>query len=98
VCAQLFGLVTEVNRLLDAGDEAAAAPLVAAWHTILDAVGLEVRSDEAAVPDEITELARQRDEARAARDWAAADALRDQITAAGFVVEDSSSGTLVRPG
>ncbi len=98
VCAQLFGLVTEVNRLLDAGDTSAAAPLVAAWHTILDAVGLEVRSDEAAVPDEITELARRRDEARAARDWAAADALRDEITAAGYVVEDASGGTLVRPG
>ncbi len=43
VCAQVFGLVTEVNTLLDAGDAAAAAPLSAAWRVILEALGLEVR-------------------------------------------------------
>jgi cysteinyl-tRNA synthetase len=60
-------------------------------------VGLELHAEEGEVPDEIRELARQRDEARAAKDWARADALRDQIVAAGYVVEDTPAGTEVRP-
>jgi cysteinyl-tRNA synthetase len=97
VCAQVFGLVTEINSLLDAGDTAAAAPLSAAWRVILAALGLDLRSDAGEVPDEIAELAHQRDTARAAKDWAAADALRDRIVAAGFVAEDGPDGTVVRP-
>jgi cysteinyl-tRNA synthetase len=97
VCAQLFGLLTRINSSLDQGDEAGAAPLMAAWRTILSALGLEVRAEAGEVPDEIADLARQRDEARAAKDWAAADALRDRIVAAGFVAEDGPDGTVVRP-
>lgn len=97
VCAQLFGLVTRINSSLDQGDEAGAAPLMAAWRRILGALGLEVRAETGEVPDEIAELARQRDAARAAKDWAAADALRAQIVAAGFVAEDGPDGTVVRP-
>jgi len=96
--AQVFSLVTEVNRLLDAGDVATAAPLVASWWEMLRALGVEVRAGAAEVPEDILELAGRRDAARAAKDWAAADALRDQLTDAGYVVEDSAAGTVVRPG
>ncbi len=98
VCAQLFGLVTRINSALDQGDQDSAAPLMAAWQEILGALGLQVRSDAGEVPDDIADLAGQRDAARAAKDWAAADALRDRIVAAGFSVEDGPNGTLVRPG
>ena len=97
VMAQVFGLVTDANRLLDAGEEQAAAPLVAAWRELLAALGLEVVAQVAAVPDEVAELARERDAARAAKDFVAADELRDRIVAAGFVAEDSADGTVVRP-
>ena len=40
----------------------------------------------------VTALLDQRAEARAARDWARADALRDELTAAGVVIEDSAAG------
>ena len=43
------------------------------------------------------ERARARDEARAAKDWAAADAIRDELTGAGWLVEDTADGTQVRP-
>jgi cysteinyl-tRNA synthetase len=37
--------------------------------------------------------ARERDEARAGRDFARADALRDEIEAAGWEVRDTPDGT-----
>jgi cysteinyl-tRNA synthetase len=48
------------------------------------------------VPADMADLARRRDEARAARDFALADALRDQIQAQGWVVEDTATGTAIR--
>jgi hypothetical protein len=46
-------------------------------------------------PTEITHLVRQRMEARARRDWAAADSLKAQIEAAGWRVTDHGSRTSV---
>ena len=62
----------------------------------LAVLGLFENVGGAAIPAEIEDLARQRDEARAARDFARADELRDQITAAGFRIEDTPDGTKVR--
>ena len=95
--ALLFDLVRGANTALDAHDLATATPLAAAVREISGALGLVLEAGAAAVPDEILALAHDRDAARAAKDWGRADALRDQIQAAGYVVEDSSTGTQVRP-
>ena len=44
-------------------------------------------------PESIHELARARQEARAAKDFARSDAIRDQLQAAGIVLEDGADGT-----
>jgi cysteinyl-tRNA synthetase len=95
--ALTFDLVRRANQLLGAGDAEAAAPLAAAALEITGALGLELHAEGGEVTDAIQELARRRDDARAAKDWARADALRDQIVAAGYVVEDTPAGTEVRP-
>jgi cysteinyl-tRNA synthetase len=93
----VFDLVRQANSRIDAGDAAAAAPLVAAVAEITGAVGLEARSgDDEDVPAEVAAWARERDEARTARDWPRADALRDHIAGAGYVIEDTATGTVVR--
>jgi cysteinyl-tRNA synthetase len=93
--AQLFGLVSRANTALDAGDEAGAA---SAWATIGElarAVGIELWAGDEETPAEVLALARERDEARAVKDWDRADALRDEIEGQGHVVEDTPEGTRV---
>ena len=58
--------------------------------------GCALRADADEVPPEVAELARRRDDARAAKDWATADALRDELQAQGWKVEDGAGGTEVR--
>ncbi|UDY37326.1 cysteine--tRNA ligase [Dermatobacter hominis] len=97
--ALVFGLVTRINTLLDAGEADAAAPLAAAWFSVLGAMGLvpqDAAGDE--VPDDVAALAAARDRARADKDWGTADALRDELVGLGWVVEDSAAGTVVRKG
>ena len=51
---------------------------------------------EEAIPDEIMVLVEQRQAARAAKNWPEADALRDQIAAAGYDVEDTPEGPRIQ--
>jgi cysteinyl-tRNA synthetase len=93
--AQLFGLVTEANTALDGGDEARAATAWATVQELAGAVGIQLGQPEEDIPAEVLEWARERDEARGARDWTLADALRDRIREAGYEVEDTPEGTRV---
>ncbi|CAN5180475.1 cysteine--tRNA ligase [soil metagenome] len=94
--ALLFDLVRRANIALDSGDPDGAAPLVASAQEVAGAVGLVLASQEDALDAETASLVAQRDQARSAHDWTAADAARDQLVAAGWVVEDAASGTRVR--
>ncbi len=94
--ALVFDSVRKVNAALDAGDVAAAAPIASAVIEICDAVGLVLRGDVADVPAEVAALAAERDAARAAKDFARADAIRGELQADGWIVEDTANGTLVR--
>jgi cysteinyl-tRNA synthetase len=51
---------------------------------------------EDVVPDDILALARQRQEARAVKRWTEADALRQQVSALGYEIEDTAQGPRVR--
>jgi cysteinyl-tRNA synthetase len=54
--------------------------------------GLESLAERAEAPAEIVALAEQRQAARAAKDFAESDRLRDEIAAAGWVVRDVAGG------
>jgi cysteinyl-tRNA synthetase len=53
------------------------------------------RSEDTQIPDEILQLAKDRDQARADKDYAKSDSLRDQITTLGFEVKDTPQGSVV---
>jgi cysteinyl-tRNA synthetase len=91
----LFTTVNDANRALDAGDPVSAAALAAAVREISAAVGLVLDVGVQAVPDEVLALVAERDEARAAKDWGRADALRAEIQGLGYAVEDESTGSTV---
>ena len=101
--AVLHETVRAGNTALDEGDRAATAaafadvaimtgvlgidPLDPAWQTA--ARGAEASALDALVQSLIT----QRADARAAKDWAAADRIRDAIAAAGITLEDTNDAT-----
>ncbi len=92
--ALLFDTVRRANAALDA-DDASAGALVAAVHEIADAVGLRLGSTTEVDADAL-ERARALDEARAAKDFATADALRAALQAEGWTVETTRDGTSLR--
>jgi cysteinyl-tRNA synthetase len=99
---KVFELVRLSNRWLDhtpAGrDRAVLDAVLGALESVLALLGFfpeglpRPESEAAAVPEEVRELARRRQAAREARDWRAADSLRQEIASRGFVVEDGAGG------
>jgi len=65
-------------------------------HKVLGLRLSEWQPAEEVVPDEIAALIRQRQQARAEKRWRDADTLRDQITAAGYEIEDTPQGPRVK--
>ena len=94
--AQLFEALATANSAADRGDDGTARELAAAVNVLFAAMGLALRARDDEADPKSAELVARRDAARAARDWAEADRLRDELVTLGWVVEDSASGTLIR--
>ncbi len=96
--AALFDYIRDLNRLMDDGKCAGAAARDArALLERFDAV-LAVCTPDASegVPAEVQAKADARQAARKAKDFAAADALRKELDALGWVVEDTPKGPRVK--
>jgi cysteinyl-tRNA synthetase len=91
----LFDFVREVNALLDAGvvsrseaDEVDA--IMRGFDGFLGVV--DVVETEQALTEETLELIAKREQARKAKDWAEADALRLRLQEMGVMIEDTPQG------
>lgn len=85
----LFEFVRDTNkRDVSAGE---AAGIVAAWKRLDEVLGfgLPARSD---VPQTVLDLVAQRQAARKTKDFKRADAIRDELAADGWVIEDTPKG------
>jgi cysteinyl-tRNA synthetase len=94
--AGIFDLVTAAHTSADAGDEERGNQLALTAAVLAAALGLSLHGESADVDEATAALVAERDAARAARDFARADALRDELTALGWTVEDTPGGTAVR--
>lgn len=99
--ATLFTFITDANRELDAGgtDSAALERARAAFRLmdgVLDLVPEQETDAELAAWVEDRLAARKA--ARERRDWAAADAARDELVARNIIIEDGPQGTRWRKG
>ncbi|MEO9223601.1 MAG: cysteine--tRNA ligase [Acidimicrobiales bacterium] len=96
--ATLFDTARRANTALDGGDAAAAAPLVSAVREVSGAVGLVLDDGSAddEVPADVLAQVAQRTAARDAKDFAAADTIRDALAVQGWIVSDSAEGASVR--
>jgi cysteinyl-tRNA synthetase len=89
--AEIFELVGEANR----GEVSGAA---AAVLEMLEIVGLEtLAASEEGADSEAEELMGEREEARAAKDFARADEIRDRLAELGWTVRDSADGPRLVP-
>ena len=92
--AVVFEAARDANRSIDNGDLDRAAASVQAVRELLAVLGLDVRTFGNEADVEIDALVRERDQARAARDFARADAIRDDLTVRGIKLEDTPGGTI----
>src|SRR3954447_1810981 len=88
--AALSAWLAGANRHLDAGESFGPGEL----REMLWGLGLDNLLDAAdeAAPAEAQKLLEERQEARAAKDYARADAIRDELAAMGWEVRDSAGG------
>jgi cysteinyl-tRNA synthetase len=95
----LFESIRETNRAMDQNEMGAAS--ASAWldwwkqiNTVLD---LEADTD-VAIPDEVTQFAQQRENARREKNWKRSDELRERISALGWEVRDTKDGPKLTRG
>ena len=95
--ASVFEWVRETNKrlaenLLSAN---AAASALAAWEKVDSVLGIGVQA-EIDIPAEIRSLADARAEAKKVRDFKLADAIRDDLKAKGWLIEDTPKGSKLK--
>lgn len=91
--AAIFEMMNEINRReADTPLSSADAQSVLDALTRMDTVLAVFPAADAEIPAAVTSLAEQRREARVTKNWSRADELRAEITAAGWVMEDTRDG------
>jgi cysteinyl-tRNA synthetase len=97
VMALVFDSVRRANTAMDTGDAETVSSVRAAVIEILGALGLELSLGDD-IDADIVAKGEALDAARKAKDFATADALRDELQSLGYVVETSKDGTRIRRG
>jgi cysteinyl-tRNA synthetase len=94
----LFESIRETNRAMDENrlDAGSARGWLDWWKRINTVLDLEAEI-EITVPVEVSQLAKERDNARREKNWKRSDELRDQISALGWEVRDTKDGQKLTP-
>jgi len=92
--ASLFDFVRGINNLLDSNviSKAEAQQLSAVIEGFDKVLAIIPKSKEEALPKEVEELIKKREDARKAKDWKTADQIRQQLKDMGITIEDTAQG------
>ncbi len=89
----LFDLARQINITLETPHSAAfLTEILGILEELAGVLGILTEERQVQVSDEIKALVEARSAARAAKDWAKADEIRDQLSAIGVIVEDTKDG------
>lgn len=98
--AAIFDLVRAANTAAASGRVGSRA-LLAARDSLIELLGVlgldPVEDEEEEIPEEVLALVQERQEAKEARDYARADAIRDQVLSLGYKIEDTPQGARLLP-
>lgn len=95
----VFELVREINTLVSGGsaNKGELKACADVFDELTGVLGICYNRDkDEDIPEEIQKLASQRQEARKAKDFATADALRDKISELGYIIEETRQGTTIK--
>jgi len=92
----LYELITNANKLLleSALNASDAKKILAFWKRMNSVLGL-VLHGQVEIPQEITELVKQRELARQNKDFHASDKIRTEIDKLGYIVEDTKDNNFI---
>lgn len=90
----IFEWVRSTNKALAENSVAStqAAAQLSAWERMDAVLGIGARSTTTEAPPELLSLLEEREAARKAKNFARADAIRDELKAKGWVIEDTPKG------
>jgi len=92
----MFELVRDINSAINDG---ISAEDLAEYRKLFDemnnVLGL-IYAEEEAIPDEITALVEKRKAAKAAKDFALADEIRNEVQSKGYIIEETRQGVNIK--
>ena len=91
--SSIFELVKYANQNADgSSSKAYVQALLDELKTLCDVLGIIVETKEEMLDSDIEAMIEERQQARKNRDFARADAIRDELLAKGIVLEDTREG------
>ena len=94
----IYRFISIVNKTTELNQKQIKAILLF-WKKVNIVLGLKlnlVDKEKISIPKKITELANKREEARTNKNFDLADKLRNEIKIAGYTLEDSSTGPIIK--
>lgn len=93
--ATIFELVTEINTDMNNSNKKTLEEVAVIFDRLTGVLGILYNRKKVEMSPEVQALVEERTVARAEKNWARADEIRDALDALGYVVEDTPSGPKV---
>lgn len=90
--AAVFEFAREINTLSASESKESLQAAAYMFDSLTGVLGLLYNRNTDDVPEHVKSLVAERTEVRKAKNWARADAIRDELASLGYVVEDTASG------